>query len=355
VADDITKRAEKAISRAASDRKAKVAAGALAATGAAVIAGKAGVHHVRGRPDGSGPSRAYRLKRGERLNKGIRRVAHGRAASAVEQLEQSRDGDFAESVHEARKDLKKLRSVLRLVRDDLGKKHYRQENGRYREAGLRLSAARDAEVKLQTLESVEESLGEELPPGSLSGFHELLEAERRQSRDDNRSGEVEEAVAMIDAGRGQIADWPLERNGWSVLEPGLRRGYRRGRQGLKLTQADASAENVHEWRKRVKDLWYQLRLIQDAWPEVIGETADQAHELADLLGDHHDLALLAEQANCSPGLFSKPDLERLLAAIDARQSELLEDAFGIARRLYAEKPKDFTRRLRAYWRAWRTA
>ena len=355
VAEEISKRAEKAVTRAAGDRRAQVAAGALAAAGAAVIAGKAGVEHVRGRSDGKSPSRAFRLGRDEEAINGILRIADGRAASALEQLGSSGDGDFAEAVHEARKDLKKLRSVLRLVRADLGGKRYRRENARYREAGLRLSAARDAEVKLRTLDSLEPVPGEGLENDSFTAFRELLEAERRRSRDGKGDGGVEEAVAIIEDGRAAIPDWPLAADGWRLFEPGVRRGYRRGRRGLKRTTKDPNAENVHEWRKRVKDLWYSLRVLQDAWPEVIGETADQAHELADRLGDHHDLALLSEQASCSPGLFSKPDLERLLAAIDGRQAELLDDAFGIARRLYTEKPKDFTRRLRAYWRTWRPA
>ena len=63
---------------------------------------------------------------------------------------------------------------------------------------------------------------------------------------------------------------------------------------MRRTIADPSAENVHEWRKRAKDIWYQLRIVRRAWPALLGETAGQAHVLADLLGDHHDLAMLRE-------------------------------------------------------------
>jgi len=36
----------------------------------------------------------------------------------------------------------------------------------------------------------------------------------------------------------------------------------------------------------------KLRIAQDAWPELLGSNLDQAHELTELLGDHHDLAVL---------------------------------------------------------------
>ncbi len=41
------------------------------------------------------------------------------------------------------------------------------------------------------------------------------------------------------------------------------------------------------------------------------------------------------------------------ALIEAEQLALLGDALDAGKRVYAEKPKAFERRLHAYWRAWR--
>jgi CHAD domain-containing protein len=119
---------------------------------------------------------------------------------------------------------------------------------------------------------------------------------------------------------------------------------------MEQASADPSAENVHQWRKRAKDLWYQLRIVHDAWPELLGETVDQAHDLADLLGDHHDLAILADDLRTRNDLDDRGAFED---AIEKRQEELLEAARRIGRRLYAEKPKAFRRRIKRYWVAWR--
>ena len=114
---------------------------------------------------------------------------------------------------------------------------------------------------------------------------------------------------------------------------------------------DPTPEAVHKWRKRVKDLWYHLRLLGDMWPEALKGAADEAHELSDLLGDHHDLTVLAEEIRASAN--GDRDAAALLELTERRQAELLEASIPLGERLYAEKPKQFSARLSAYWRAWR--
>ena len=67
-----------------------------------------------------GESRAYRLKEDEPLPEGIARVARGRIDHAIDELRGKTDSTPVEAVHEARKDMKKLRALLRLARGELG-------------------------------------------------------------------------------------------------------------------------------------------------------------------------------------------------------------------------------------------
>ncbi|HEV7562505.1 MAG TPA: CHAD domain-containing protein [Solirubrobacterales bacterium] len=303
---------------------------------------------------GHGISKAYRLKRKEGAADGLRRIARGRVEKALERLHKVEADELAEAVHGARKDLKKLRAVLRLLRGELGKKRFRAENKRYREAGRLLSASRDAEVKLETLRELEHHAGDQFPAGASLAWHEALGADRDRiagGAEGETAAKIAAAVAAIEGAGGEIASWPLDTDSWQLIAPGLRRSYREGREALGRVRADGGAESVHEFRKRAKDLWYQLRLLHDAWPGPLEATAEAAHELADLLGDHHDLAVLAEDLGTRAGLVaSRADFEKLIAA---RQGELLGAALGLGERLYAEKPKHFLRRLRGYWRPWR--
>lgn len=305
-----------------------------------------------GGPRAAGPSRAYRLRNGEKAGRGLRRVALGRADRALEQLDAAEGGDFAASVHEARKDMKKLRAVLRLTRKRLGEDLYRRENRRYRDAARLLSASRDAEVKPATLDALAERFGAEFPDEGVRGWREVLELERtvtvRVARGD---GIVAESRAEVAAGRELIPTLSLKGSSWRLVGPGLGRSYRRGRRAMRRLLDEPTGELVHEWRKRAKDLQYQLRILRDVWPTVLGDTADEAHRLTDLLGDHHDLTVLAEDAARRQGLLGRAE-PRLQALIARRQEELLEDAVALGRRLYAEKPDAFGARFRAYWDAW---
>jgi CHAD domain-containing protein len=301
-----------------------------------------------------GPSRAYRLGEEEAPSEGLERIARGRIDHALDELRDDGSDTVAESVHEARKDLKKLRAVLRLVRGELDEAIYRRENERFRNAGRLLAGARDAGVKLKTLDALTAE-GSHVPPKAvLRKYFEALQSERDGRVDVGE--ELDGAASEIEGGAVAVASLNLSTDSWDLVGPGLGRAYRRGRNRFRDARRDPSAEAIHEWRKRVKDLWYHLRILNPIWPELLGETADQAHALSELLGDHHDLAVLAEDARGRADRFnSGTDLAALLAAIERRQAVLFEDALALGARLYAEKPKSFVDRMERYWSAWRAA
>jgi len=296
--------------------------------------------------------RAYRLKRKEALDDGLRRIAAGRAEQALERLRGTGPGEagFADAVHGARKDLKKLRAVLRLLRDPLGKRAYEEQNGRCRDAARLLSASRDAMVRLETLAALSERF-DDLPPGALAAWREGLERDCAQRTEGTAEAAVAESIELIEAAREAVASWDFDSGAWSLIAPGVLRTYRRGRRAMREAEAEPGEESFHRWRKRAKDLWYLLRILRPSWPELLGPSAEQAHRLADLLGDHHDLAVLRE--DLAGRHFSAEDSEAFAAAIVGREDELAEAAFELGHRLYAEKPKAFRERLRAYLRTWR--
>jgi CHAD domain-containing protein len=339
----------------ATSTKSKVAVGGAAAAagaGATAAATKALLDRRRSR------ARTYRVRKGEDVADGVRRIATGRADSAIDHLRKDVEDEFATAVHEARKDLKKLRSVLRLVRDPLGDEVYRAENDRYREAAQLLSGARDAEVKLETLAALEERFDGRLPRPGLAPLLNGLEGEREAlsnpaSLSDGDDSSVADAANRIEQGRDAIADWDLDGEGFELIADGLRRSCGRGRNRFQDTKDDPSAENVHEWRKRVKDLWYHLRIVQDARPNKLKKMGDRAHDLSDLLGDHHDLAVLREDAEGRAGLLRRETIDSLDELIEQRQTELLDDALAVGEELYAEKPKKFAARIEGYWTEWR--
>jgi CHAD domain-containing protein len=354
-----SERAQRALARVAGDRR--VLAASAATVGAALAASVARALASRdGQSDEEpSPSRAYRIKRGEKPAKAVARIARGRLDDALERLRDGFDEDVGAAVHETRKDLKKTRAVLRLVRDRIGEETYRRENSRFRYAAQTLAGSRDAEAKIETLDALAERFGNELPEG-FEVLRKRLEKERNalvaaQSDDDSETRRLaNRAAGEIAAGRAAVEDWSYTKSGWKLLAPGLERTYKRGRDRFSGALSDPSPENVHEWRKRVKDLWYHLRLLRNSWLEVLGGVSNQAHELSDLLGDHHDLSVLVQDLQDRPDLAGGiQEAAAIVGLIETRQQELLEAAVPIGERLYAEPPKVFVERLYAYWRAWR--
>jgi CHAD domain-containing protein len=109
---------------------------------------------------------------------------------------------------------------------------------------------------------------------------------------------------------------------------------------------------MHEWRKRSKDLYYQLRSLKPISPGIVGGAAKDAHRLTDLLGDVHDLALLDHALRQISGA-APADPGPMRAAIEDRRHHLTAESFTVGERLYAESPKKFIQRMHTYWHAWR--
>jgi CHAD domain-containing protein len=292
---------------------------------------------------------AFKLKRKEPEAAGIRRVAHERIDDATGLLRDER-ADPVEAVHEARKDMKKLRATLKLVRPRLGEKTYRRENRRFRDAGRTLSDVRDAQVRAETLDKLNERYADEPPPGGWWALRAVIVGE--SGADDGELEPLRERTAAeIERGDVRIEEWPLDVGGFALLRPGLKRSYRRARKCFRDARDDPSDATLHEWRKRSKDLWYHMRLVRRSWPEVMEATADEAHELSDRLGDDHDLVVLAAHLDQAGEPLTAEQREHLEGLIDRRRDELQSEAFSYGERLLAEKPKRFVKRLERYWEA----
>ena len=298
----------------------------------------------------SSTDRSYELLAGEPPAEGLRRLAAGRADSALENLRAAAAGEPGKGIHESRKDLKKLRSVLRLVREGLGENLYDGENARYRKAGRLLSDARDAAARLETVDALRARAGDGFPGEGTRRWSVSLGQRRRQHLED-ADRPLQEAIALVEEGRERIAQWPLDGASFELVGDGLLRAYRRGRKRGAAVAEGPSQRRVHEWRKRVKDLWYMQSVLKPLWPAMIGPAAEQAHDLSSLLGDHHDVAVLAGDATGRPDLFDGDGLAELLELCRRRQAELLAEAVPLGRRIYAERPKGFLARYAAYWRS----
>ena len=295
---------------------------------------------------------SYEFTHPDRLAVEIRRVATERLDHALGELSEGLSKDPAAAVHAARKDLKKTRSLMRLAKDSLGEDRFRTENGRLRDAAHMLASAREADAQGEALDSLLEHFEGRVTPGARSAAWEWRTGMSRSDGAADVLRSAAEASSLIRHARDDARLWRLGHGGFGLIEPGLRRTYRQGRKGLAGAVEDPSDETVHEWRKRVKDMWYSLRLLGNSWEPVMGTLADQAHALSELLGDHHDLGEVRAAIEAGDaGLAAGPRAE-LSALARSRQDEFYRAAISLGRRLYSEGSRRYVARLEGVWRAW---
>ncbi|MGI8729121.1 MAG: CHAD domain-containing protein [Solirubrobacteraceae bacterium] len=261
----------------------------------------------------------------------------------------------ATAIHEARKDLKQTRSILRLARSGLPADTYRHENRSLRDIGRSLSDARDRAVLVEAIDGLHERLIGRVPEQAVGELRSRLRNAASATGSSDRAL-VRDAAAALEQAVERAADWPLENCDEHTLCSGAQRAHERGRRAFDVAACEPTVEHLHALRKRVKDLWYHQRLLAAAWPGVLDAHAEQSHRLSDMLGEDHDLAMLTGALLGEDGpLSSAPaDLDPLLELVAERRGELQAHARDLAARVYAERPKAYGRRLSTYVRVTRS-
>ncbi len=255
-----------------------------------------------------------------------------------------------DSIHSARKEIKKLRALLRLIRSEIGKKAFKKEVADLRKAAAHLAPPRDAHVKVQTLEKLSHSA-----KISSRQLRALLKREcRRELNRFKKRNHAKSVMRVLRKVPERFAELPLKSRGWSAIAPGVKMSYRRARQARIAAHGNPSAENFHRWRKRVKDLACYIQLLEPIWPEQMAATSEELERLGELLGDEHDLHVL-RQAALKKSVYrdAKAEVDALLSLIDQRRLELRHAALAMSARLLDESASAFCQRLHRYWKLWK--
>ncbi|MGA2737120.1 MAG: CHAD domain-containing protein [Bryobacteraceae bacterium] len=293
---------------------------------------------------------AYRLKLGERVPQGIRRIVREEIEAAARQLSGKGETDRDEAIHEARKNVKKIRGVLRLVRPEL-REIYGLENSHFRGIGQQLSHFRDAGAVIETFDALRRKHHGEMDGQVLSIVRRRLKARKTQTEKHANIGEVLEGLAAtLRQSMERVGTWPLSTDGFAGIAPGLEATFRRGQRALARARKHSSPESYHEWRKRVKDHWYHVRLLEAFWDGAMPAYERRLKDLETWLGEDHNLVVLQETVMADPGFYGdEADIGRLVRLIGEYHHELRDDALKLGERIYADKPRKFSGKMRHMW------
>lgn len=296
----------------------------------------------------------YELQLNETPEDGIKRIILEIIDTAVAGLTEMPQGK-AKAVHNARKACKRIRAALRLVRDEIGEPLYQQENIYFRDASRRLAEVRDSLVVVNALDALVRHFAAELPPGAFDALRaRLIERHHAISHAILDGNVMEETAVLLRNGRAAIEQLPITHADFSAVAPGLLRVYQRGRTRMAEAYATNQPEQFHDWRKRVKYLWYQLEMLRQTWPHLLDTLVNDLHEVSDYLGDAHDLVELGRIVQEETAVFGDdPSIPLLAEFVERWRADFESAARPLGLRLYAETPELFTLRIGSYWDTWR--
>jgi CHAD domain-containing protein len=241
------------------------------------------------------------------------------------------------SVHGARRTIKKVRSLLELVRPALAETAHGALKAELKTAADALAGRRRAEA----LVAIAAGLGNSQP--AALELRKVAEAARGQlpvSEDATRKARV-----AIAAARQLVAAWRLPRQSGPFVTKAFAATYRKARKGLAQALKSGSVAELHEARKHIIRHLHHLELLAPALPDDLSRRRERLGKMRVALGDINDLEELARLAR-SHRMQAEGPLERL---IEARMHKLQARAGKEARRLFRRKTNAFCKVIGANW------
>ena len=263
--------------------------------------------------------------------------------------------DMGMAIHESRQTYKKCRAILRLVRDSMGYASYYRENISLRDMQRELSQIRDADVQYHLFARLSDSYPEY---SGKKWFTRMLEHARRtydlELKHFLKSGKAESIARSARLKAAQIQQYKLQGDGFEIIEGGLFRIYKQGKELGKLVfSQEADASEIHAFRKKAKYLQYQLTYLRPISRELFKVMSASMGQLTESLGYYNDLhiACTRMEAYAEENKLKRKKLHGLLSGLGEEMQKAKSDSKQAYEMLYVEKPKHLTKRIGAYWKS----
>jgi CHAD domain-containing protein len=260
------------------------------------------------------------------------------AADAARDAAASVDSGATSAVHEYRKALRRARAVLALVARALPKAERRAVNRALREARRALGTARDhavapeaigvlplGEIERHTADAIIQSATEAMPP--VAEVKQLL------------AEGAARAAAQVEALEAALP----QSVSWSAVEAGVRKTYAAARRARRNSKRSRSA--FHSWRRRCKELVYQLDLLAGYAGNRMTELAREMEGVTDTQGPAVDVIMLRDFVKTHAAGIDGEAVNHLGVAVEAQVSDLIADSRRAGRDLFKKKPRRFAKRV----------
>jgi len=261
--------------------------------------------------------------------------------------------DLGDAIHEARQSYKKCRAILRLMRDAMGYASYYRENISLRDMQRELAQIRDADVQHRLITRLSERYPEY---GKKAWFKRMIEQARKnydlEEKHFFKIGRGAEISCYTRSKAAQLEQYALTGEGFELIEGGLSRIYRQGRDmGNLIFSQEADPCEIHAFRKKAKYLQYQLYYLQTISRELFKGMSNTLKQLTEILGYYNDLHIACTKILTCAAENKPPHKKQGLLVISLREEmqKAKSDSKKIYEMLYLENPKQFINRIAHYW------
>ena len=293
----------------------------------------------------------YRLEPGQSVAHEVRRIAACQLELAIDGLTTAGTGETRDdSVHTARRHIKKVRALIRLVRPVMGRR-YPLTNHVLRVVGRLLAPIADGQATVDTLAQLSEGPRGDLPQDVAVKVRAWLLRREAMAYEDAALHDVfETAAALLRGQRDAVERWDLRTHGFRAIAGGLERTSRAGRRAMARAKTSARSEDYHRWRQRVKDQWLQVRLLEARCGDGLALDERRLEALDGYLGECHNCAILRGVLTADSTL-DRDDAARCLHAVRRYERELRKCARRLGTAIYRESPNHFVTRVHRLWRS----
>ena len=292
---------------------------------------------------------AFRLKQGASISNEIRRIVLKQLEAAISELHTVGDPQSDDAVHDARRRVKKIRAIIRLVRPVLDKA-YRAVDRDLSTVSRLLAPVADGRGIVETLQELEHRYSASLPKRVLAVARAgVLRNGARADREAHARGILKIAAGTLRSERTRVKHWQIRGDGFRVIAPGLEESYRRARRMMIMTWSKPKPSNFHTWRRYVKDHWFHIRLLEGRCGFHLVSYERRIEALDGILGEYHNVILLRDLL-VTDGSLPREEAARCRRIVARYQRVLRRHAEILGARIYTERPRRFVRRVRHLWR-----
>jgi CHAD domain-containing protein len=269
----------------------------------------------------------------------LKRTAARLVGNLVDELKRS---NSTSGVHGVRRRIKQLRSLVHLLRANIGEPAYQLVQQHLKSAADALAGQRRAEA----LVAAASKFGQHGKRDATAHLVRLTEHHRdAHSSNGIPAEQLAAARRAVAAAQKSVSAWKLPKCSDPQIAAAFFHYYRKGRKKLAGAMKSGKPEQLHEARKQVIHHLHHLDLLQSSLAADPTKRIAALENLREILGDLNDLDEI-EQLAASESADVRGDVAPLLRK---RRKALLRRAEKAWEPLFKWKGKAFAKRIGAMW------